>query len=208
MNKICTGCNTDKEITEYHKDNNLIGGYKHRCKQCIKKYNKQHRIAIGNIDRKEYMKEYYLRNKDIIMSKNKAYVKVNISKIKIYRKEYRKTYTFNRKKHDHIFKLSTNIRSLIQMTFKFKGFKKDSKTEQILGCSINEFKIYLEDRFECWMNWGNHGKYTGEYNDTWQLDHIQPISNAFTEAEIIKLNHYTNYQPLCSRKNLEKSNKF
>jgi 5-methylcytosine-specific restriction endonuclease McrA len=57
------------------------------------------------------------------------------------------------------------------------------------------------------MTWKNHGKYTGNYNETWQYDHIIPISNAATEEELIKLNHYSNFQPLCSKKNLEKSNK-
>jgi len=57
------------------------------------------------------------------------------------------------------------------------------------------------------MNWNNWGIYTGNYNENWQLDHISPSSIGTTEEEIIKLNHYTNFQPLCSRKNLEKSNK-
>lgn len=58
------------------------------------------------------------------------------------------------------------------------------------------------------MNWDNHGKYTGNYNETWQYDHIIPISSATTEEEIIKLNHYTNFQPLCSKKNqIDKRNK-
>jgi 5-methylcytosine-specific restriction endonuclease McrA len=56
------------------------------------------------------------------------------------------------------------------------------------------------------MNENNQGRYTGNYNETWQLDHIIPISTAETEEEIIKLNHYSNFMPLCSRKNLEKSN--
>ena len=33
------------------------------------------------------------------------------------------------------------------------------------------------------------------------IDHIIPISTAKTEEEIIKLNHYSNLQPLCSYTN-------
>jgi 5-methylcytosine-specific restriction endonuclease McrA len=55
------------------------------------------------------------------------------------------------------------------------------------------------------MNWNNQGKYTGKYNETWQYDHIVPISSSMNEDDILRLNHYTNFQPLCSRKNLEKS---
>ena len=110
------------------------------------------------------------------------------------------------KQTDPKYKLSKNIRSLINMSFKRIGTKKNTKTEHILGCTIQEFKTYIENQFECWMTLENHGIYTGVYNETWQLDHIEPISNATTHEDIIRLNHYTNFQPLCSKKNLEKSN--
>ena len=51
------------------------------------------------------------------------------------------------------------------------------------------------------MNWNNYGIYNGEFNYGWDLDHIIPISLAKSEEEIIKLNHYTNLQPLCSKTN-------
>ena len=51
------------------------------------------------------------------------------------------------------------------------------------------------------MNWDNQGLYNMELNYGWDLDHIIPLSSATTEEEIIKLNHYTNLQPLCSRVN-------
>jgi hypothetical protein len=35
-------------------------------------------------------------------------------------------------------------------------------------------------------------------NIEWDLDHIIPISSAKTKEDLIKLNHYTNLQPLCS----------
>jgi len=37
-----------------------------------------------------------------------------------------------------------------------------------------------------------------EPNSGWDIDHIIPISSAESEDDIIKLNHYTNLQPLCS----------
>jgi hypothetical protein len=33
------------------------------------------------------------------------------------------------------------------------------------------------------------------------IDHIVPVSSGKTKDEIIKLNHYTNLQPLCSKIN-------
>jgi hypothetical protein len=49
------------------------------------------------------------------------------------------------------------------------------------------------------MNWQNHGE--------WHFDHIYPVSLAKNEEELIKLNHYTNFQPLWKKDNLEKRNK-
>jgi len=106
-----------------------------------------------------------------------------------------------------LFKLSCNIRWLIYNGFKSIGFKKNSRTENILGCSYTDFKFYIENQFESWMTLYNQGVYTGNYNETWQIDHIEPISNAITKDDIIRLNHYTNLRPLCSKKNLEKGNK-
>ena len=51
------------------------------------------------------------------------------------------------------------------------------------------------------MNWDNRGLYNGEFNCGWDIDHIIPISLATTEEELIKLCHYTNLQPLCSKVN-------
>ena len=84
---------------------------------------------------------------------------------------------------------------------KRNGYSKKTKTHQILGCSFEEFRDHIEKQFEPWMNWGNHGKYNGQPNFGWDFDHIIPHSSAVTEEEVIKLNHYTNLQPLCSHIN-------
>ena len=51
------------------------------------------------------------------------------------------------------------------------------------------------------MTWENRGKYNGEFEHGWDLDHIIPISSGNTEEEILKLNHFTNFSPLCSKVN-------
>ena len=51
------------------------------------------------------------------------------------------------------------------------------------------------------MTWDNKGLYNGELNHGWDLDHIIPIDTAITEEDVIRLNHYTNLQPLCSKIN-------
>ena len=51
------------------------------------------------------------------------------------------------------------------------------------------------------MNWDNYGKYNGQTDFGWDIDHIIPLDTAQTIEEIIKLNHHTNLQPLCSKVN-------
>ena len=55
------------------------------------------------------------------------------------------------------------------------------------------------------MNWNNHGSVNGKrptgVKQCWDIDHAIPLSRVETEDEIIKLNHYTNLQPLCSYTN-------
>jgi len=51
------------------------------------------------------------------------------------------------------------------------------------------------------MTWDNYGLYNGDLYYGWDIDHIMPISIAKTKEKIIKLNHYKNLQPLCSKIN-------
>jgi len=78
--------------------------------------------------------------------------------------------------------------------------KKDKllEAEKILGCTLEEFKVHIEQQFEDWMNWNNHGVYTGFKKQTWHFDHYIPLASAKTIEEIIKLNHYSNIKPLDS----------
>jgi len=133
-------------------------------------------------------------------------------KRKLYRKEYLTTnrekvnqqmYNYRKQKRvdDPIYRLRENIRCLINSGF---NSKKPKSTEDILGCSFEVFKIHLESQFEDWMTWKNKGNPNDgllESNKSWDIDHIIPVSSAKTEEELIKLNHYTNLQPLCSYQN-------
>jgi hypothetical protein len=96
--------------------------------------------------------------------------------------------------------LRKTIKSLIYSSIKNGGFAKKSRSNEILGTSYNEFKLFIENKFLEGMTWDNHGD--------WHLDHITPISWAKTEDEIYKLNHYSNFQPLWKEDNLSKGNKY
>jgi hypothetical protein len=157
---------------------------------------------------KEKRKDRYVKNKDRELEYNKKWREENKEYKKLKDKEYGHKYK-SRRNENHSIKMKTNIlyslshitRGLIQKSIRSGGYTKKSKTYEILGCSFEDFKLYLESKFEHWMNWDNRGLYNGELNYGWDIDHIIPISSAKSEEEIIKLNHYTNLQPLCSYTN-------
>jgi len=138
----------------------------------------------------EYRKQYYTANKDKTKTYNKEYHKENVDK----RIEYVKI----RKQNDPLFKLKERLRSSISYSLKRKGFTKKNRTHEILGCTFEEFKTYIEIKWEPWMSWNNYGKYNGQPNYGWDIDHIKPMASALNENDIIFLNHYKNLQPLCS----------
>lgn len=235
--KQCYKCKEEKDFIFFHKNKTKEDGYNYLCKLCVKeKYelNKEkilkrkkiyvsenkEKIFIKNKEyclinkdkKKEYYKKYYIKNKNKITKTRKTYVDNNKEEIVRKKKEYykknkeyfyKKSYAYNKKmyKEDDFFRFKINVRSLISGSFKRSkvNFKKTSKTEEILGCSLDNFKLFISSQFTKGMSFENHGK--------WHIDHVIPISTAKNKEEVIKLNHYTNFQPLWAKDNLYKKNK-
>lgn len=122
-----------------------------------------------------------------------------IPEVKAKRLKYLREWQNNKRKKDKLFMMKKDISSRIRESFIVNGFRKKSKTKQILGCDSSFFCSYIESKFQEGMSWENRSK--------WHIDHIIPVSSAKTEEEIIKLNHYTNLQPLWASDNIRKSNK-
>ena len=185
---------SSKKWRENNKDksNERVYNWKIKNKEHLKNYHQEYYIS-----NQSSIKEYRLTNKEKTKEYNTEYYKIN--RHKILENNYK--YKSDSKINVSLFKISENLRSMISNSFKLVGSSKSLKTENILGCTFEEFKDYLESKFEDWMTWDNRGLYNGELNYGWDIDHIIPLSIAETEEEIIKLNHYTNLQPLCSKVN-------
>ena len=171
---------------EKKKEYDRIYNEKHKESNKIKK-------SIYYNEHKEEYKEKYINDLENRQEKNRKYSKTNRVKINNHLR--------NKYKENNLFKISQVARTLISQSFRKNGFTKRSRSYQILGCSFENFKIYIENKFESWMTWENHGNWGGipeNINVSWDLDHVVPIASATTEEEIIQLNHYTNFQPLCS----------
>jgi len=208
--KTCSKCNNLKDFENFYKGKLYKDGYRNICKQCIKKYKELNKEV-----NREYLKNYKEVNKESLKIKNKKYREENCDKIikwkesnEHYFKQYRqdnkvniRNYFKTRLDNEPIFRFKNNVRRLILHSFKRgkKTFKKVDRTEIILGCKIEEFINYISLKFTEGMTLENHGE--------WHIDHIIPLSSVNTEEDTIKLNHYTNLQPLWAKDNLSKGSK-
>jgi hypothetical protein len=187
-NKLYRECNKDKMkklLKKYYQEN------KEKLSKKRKQYYKKNKEK-----EKKCQKQYYKKNKTKILNKRKECHNKNRDKerlrVRIYERE--------KAKNNPAFKLKRNLRRSINSSLKKRGFKKNTKTEQILGCSLDYFKKHIESQFQDWQNWNNWGIF--KKNEVpcekkyWSIDHIIPLASAKTEEELIKLNHYTNLQVL------------
>lgn len=219
--KICSGCGTEKSLDEFHKSKTTRDGRTVKCIACkreyAQKYFAENRTSIdekNRVYRQEHRDEdkqrrseyyhshkeessaksrvYYQKNKEIINARNRLYYKNN--------KEYIIHRALDRRHGDPVLKLSLQIRTRLRKAL--KGSFKVGSTVRDLGCTIPEFRVYLEKQFRDGMTWGNQGG-----RDGWQLDHKKPLAafDLTNRKEFLKAVHYTNYQPLPKVENLTKN---
>lgn len=123
------------------------------------------------------------------------------SKNKEQHNSYQRQYKSKLYKTNINFKIKQILRARLNKAIK-NGWKVGSSVD-LLGCSIEDFKVYLESKFQDGMNWNNHSK------NGWHIDHIMPLDNfdLSNENELKLACHYTNLQPMWSKENCSKSNK-
>lgn len=218
--KVCSKCGEVKDIELFHKNKSYKDGISNVCEEChikirkekdkkrIDRYRNKNREKIREKDR-----EYIKNNKDIIRERNVKYYYKNkekeIERVRKYQENNkekivnkRNIYCKEKYDNDILYKLQVNVRNRVRAFFKSIEMAKNNSTFDIVGCTPEELKIYIESLFIEGMNWENHGIYG------WHIDHIIPLSSAKTEEEIYKLCHYTNLQPLWATDNYKKGDNY
>jgi hypothetical protein len=190
--KICSKCNIEKEVCEFYKNVSNLDGKRPECKICSNKQS-----ALYNQKNKEKLKKI----KQKYVDNNKEKVRKSKKDWFIKNPDYQNNWSYKKYISDDLYKLKEIVRARLGVYFNYKNIVKKSKTFDIVGCTPEFLKEYLENKFTDGMSWENHGVYG------WHIDHIIPLSSAKTEEEMYKLCHYTNLQPLWANENLKKSNK-
>lgn len=188
--KKCTKCGKKKDLSMFHKSQDQRDGLKPRCKVC------------RNIESKKYYDEneevyerkrvFVVVNKELVAASKKAWWKLNKKRTLLQQKAYKK---ISYKNNIQLRLMATLRRRLYSA---LKGKAKQGSAVRDLGCTPEQFKRYLESKFQNGMTWDNYGK--------WHIDHIMPLSSFdLTNYEQVKQAcHYKNLQPLWAEDNLKK----
>jgi len=187
---------------------------KNNRKETIKKYQQSDKG-------REYQKKYQQSDKYKKHRESDGYKKIikkyhqsdqHRTYIKKYRgseqgKEVIRKYDKERQKTDPVYKLSKLIRSRLLIFLKATNMKKSKKTFEMVGCTPEFLKKYLEKQFYPHpitnekMTWKNHTFYG------WHVDHKTPLSSAKSPEDLERLIYYTNLQPMWAEENWKKNNK-
>jgi hypothetical protein len=160
-------------------------------------------------DREKHLERgriYRAKNRDRINEQQDKRRKADPERYKAYREKwqvenpgYGSRRSRERRQSDPIYAFNCRVRCLIRGAIVRSGFVKSKQTEEILGCSIEQFRRQIERQFLPGMGWHNVSE--------WHIDHIIPVSTARTMEEAESLNTAGNLRPYWAGPNRSKSAK-
>ena len=161
-----------------------------------KKYYETHKKQIKEYDlnRKEF-KKFYMSNYRKNHSKQ---AKIIFKKWRISNKKELREYKNYKYRTDVNYRITVLLRGRLRLAL--NGICKSKSTLKLLGCSLEYFKTYYEDKFQDGMNWDK--VMSGEIH----IDHIKPCASfdLSKPSHQRKCFHYTNLQPLWAIDNMKK----
>jgi hypothetical protein len=237
--KRCCNCQLYRSLDNYNNSKSTWDKLRPECKLCLSEKRNENKEKMTEYNKiywqetkekqKETCKRWRENNKDKVKENNKKWLDNNKEYKKIKDKEYAKANWDKKKEYMRIWKqndykdmkinpnriheynnyriksnLSRRIREILKQD-------KSDKTMNYIGCSLNDFKKYIESLFQEGMTWNNYGSYiNGVSKSGWHIDHIIPCT-AFDFKNIIEIRacfYYKNMQPLWGIDNIIKSDKY
>jgi hypothetical protein len=225
--KACKDCNKSKKLSEFSKDKSQKDSLSKYCRGCMSLRFKAYRdknksdldlkYSVWAEENKEHIKakgkKYYSENKYSILKRKKIerdedpekYKAISLksrNKHKETTNKYALKYSKARKAADKEYKILCNLRT--RMSQVLRGNSKSEPTIDLLGCSLDYFKGYLESLFLAGMSWENYGR------KGWHIDHIKPcvLFDLTIPTQQKECFHYKNLQPLWAIDNLKKGSRY
>ena len=183
------------------------------CKVCDKEFqaeNKRTKMCptCSHQKKLDRCKEYKKKNKENVSEYNKIYKEEHKEEVDLYNRVYnienrkeiqeRQTITHRERfKNDPEFKLSKTTRT--SFTEFVKSGRNNDSIGDLVGCSSNAIRKWLEYNFTEEMTWENHGTY-------WHIDHVILCSmfNMLDYDERKTCFNWQNTRPLNALKNLKR----
>jgi hypothetical protein len=195
--RICSTCEINMTYSSFSRDKYKKRGIKSQCRQCcsISRSFKNNPPRTSGDKLCSQCKNIYHVSK---FQKSKT-ANDGLSSNCTY---CRKIKSDNRMKSDINTKIKARLRRRIRTIMDTNSVKKLDNSINLLGCSISEYKNYLESKFLDGMTWDNYGT-------AWHIDHIIPLSayNISVKENQYKAFYYANTQPLFVKDNLSKGNR-
>jgi len=189
--KVCSKCKEEKSLDSFYTDNQKSDRLTSKCKPCNKVYYKE-----GKEAKLAYNKLYYEKNKQRMNKMSRQYYHDNrdhLIQMQVTRQK-------ERYHSDPTYRIVDILRS--RMNKALDGNSKSASTIELLGCTPEQWRGYIESLFTEGMGWNQRG--------LWHLDHHHPLA-AFDLTDPIQQKyafHWSNTSPMWAEDNLRKSDKY
>lgn len=160
-------------------------------------YRRQRYLTYNREEQLEKRRKWYRDNKQKHAENRTAYEEKNKDRLRAARRKWEN----DRLRTDINYRLHKSLAWRVRS--ELKGIRrKTTRTEELIGCTIEELKVFIEIQLQegmTWDNWATNG---------WHIDHRIPISWFNLENENCRklAFSYKNIQPLWGEDNLRKKN--
>jgi 5-methylcytosine-specific restriction endonuclease McrA len=181
--KTCNYCRIQQPYSNFHKSP-YADGYKPKCKNCVKNYNKNYYLAKGDAIR-DKVKDYRLQNPSIIKERKKEYHRKNAPKIREKVKDWK-----------------INNRQRVRANYRLYAQRHPERINSFAARRrkrIAENGVYKILNKELLFIYASNCFYCGS-NKKIEMDHVIPVSRGGRHS-------IGNLVAACKKCNISKSNK-
>jgi hypothetical protein len=166
MNKTCSRCNTERSLDRFYQCKKTLK-YKSVCRECGNEKRREY-LARPDVKQAKLAKDAIYRNKP----EHRAHAREIQAKWYVDNREDKLRKNYEAEK----LRLATNPQARLVKSMRVRtrdalnGTKKANKTLDMLGCSSNQLREWMEFQFSADINWTNYGTY-------WHVDHVTPCAS-------------------------------
>lgn len=196
--KACRVCHVVKQLSEFYSRKESPDKRRTDCKVC------------NNAKKRKWELSHPDQNRATKLAGQRRRFAADPEKVRCYHRsrqslvQHKKTaYMRERRRSDENFRLASVLRA--KLSSNLVGRVNSRGMFELLGCSMDYFRKYIERKFQAGMSWARYGNRLG----CWSLDHRQPLSrfDLTDKEQLLWAFHYSNIQPMWAKENAMKSNK-